>query len=171
MTVNQSCLSISVWTTESARGPLYGGEKPSHWLKQLDVANKVQVIKGEWRKRCRIKGGVQWFRQKVKQIKQRFRNVCFRVRCRKPTSPLSLSACCLSGLLLGRGLQLYGLWEGTLNTSSPFHTMIGMRAMNPFFQYIVQIQRCHMRKVFLDIWHDIQTTEQCDCWTSLSKHC
>lgn len=28
-------------TTESARGPLYGGEKPSHGLKQLDVADKV----------------------------------------------------------------------------------------------------------------------------------
>lgn len=28
-------------TNESARGPLYGGEKPSHGFKQLDVANKV----------------------------------------------------------------------------------------------------------------------------------
>lgn len=114
---------ISVWTTESARGPLYGGGKPSHWLTQLDVANKVKVIKGEWRKRCRIKGGVQWFRQKVKQeINHRGLEVSASawVCCRKPTSPLSLSACCLSGLLLGRGLQLYGLWEGTLNTSSPF---------------------------------------------------
>lgn len=35
---------------------------------------------------------------------------------RSLTSPLSLSACRLSGLLLGRDLQLYGLSEGTQTT-------------------------------------------------------
>lgn len=34
----------------------------------------------------------------------------------KLTSPLSLSACRLSGLLLGRGLQIYGLSERTRTT-------------------------------------------------------